>query len=399
MSTIKVVNIQHPDSVDPNLILQADGDTVFASGLTVSGAFDIANDLTVSGNTGLGTSSPTSKLHVVDTTTNLQLESTANSSSGKIDFIGKDASSNSYRTLTIDTNSTGEVNIETDPDNGGYSTDKSIIFKQAGSEKARISNTGDVGIGTSAPTQRLHVASNNATVLLESTANNNSGEIFFTGKDGSGNSFTTFRLNTRSTGAVEFNTNPDNSSFSTQSYFAFTQDGVESMRINSSGNVGVGATNPAVELDVNGEIRASTGILFGTDTAAANTLDDYEQGTWTPAYIGATSNPTVTYTTQEGSYTKTGDMVTVRAQLIVNTTSGGSGNLRIGGLPFTAVEPHGGSLGFFNNWTGAQQPLFCAANTTFIAIYREATAQSTAMTTAHLVNSCNINVTVTYKVA
>ena len=120
MSTIKVVNIQHPDSVEPNLVLQTDGDTVFASGLTVSGTFDIANDLTVSGNTGLGTSSPTSKLHVVDTTTNLQLESTADSSSGKIDFVGKDASSNSYRTLTIDTSSTGEINIETDPDNGGY---------------------------------------------------------------------------------------------------------------------------------------------------------------------------------------------------------------------------------------------------------------------------------------
>ena len=238
MSTIKVVNIQHPDSVDPNLVLQADGDTVFASGLTVSGTFDIANDLTVSGNTGIGTSSPTSKLHVVDTTTNLQLESTADSSSGKIDFIGKDASSNSYRTLTIDTNSTGQINIETDPDNGGYSTDKSIIFKQAGSEKARIDNSGNVGIGTTSPGAILDV-------------------------EGAGQNI----LSITSTGAAckllmsDGNTTGDIHLQTLGNDLRAVVNNSERVRIDSSGNVGINTSSPEGKLHVRADGNETKALL------------------------------------------------------------------------------------------------------------------------------------------
>ena len=247
MSTIKVVNIQHPDSVEPNLVLQTDGDTVFASGLTVSGTFDIANDLTVSGNTGLGTSSPTSKLHVVDTTTNLQLESTADSSSGKIDFVGKDASSNSYRTLTIDTSSTGEINIETDPDNGGYSTDKSIIFKQAGSEKARIDNSGNVGIRTSSPEGYLEISgvaeTGVPTLYLNRNANvSTTSDIALTG-----NSVI------RSESSIR-------SAVNTSGFFTWSiggsdakaglTDADEIMRIHPDGNVGIGTNSPDAKFEV-----------------------------------------------------------------------------------------------------------------------------------------------------
>jgi len=45
MSTIRVVNIQHPDSVEPNVALKTDGTAVFASGITISGS----TNLTVSG--------------------------------------------------------------------------------------------------------------------------------------------------------------------------------------------------------------------------------------------------------------------------------------------------------------------------------------------------------------
>lgn len=264
MSTIKVVNIQHPDSVDPNLVLQADGDTVFASGLTVSGTFDIANDLTVSGNTGLGTSSPTSKLHVVDTTTNLQLESTADSSSGKIDFIGKDASSNSYRTLTIDTNSTGQINIETDPDNGGYSTDKSIIFKQAGSEKARIDNSGNVGIGTNSPSAKLEVSrlgsawTGNSpaigTGLFIHNGNNvTTSPVHLTlgaGSVADSSIFFADELN-NDIGAITYRHNEDT--------MAFDVGNTERMRVNANGNIGIGTSNPEGRLHIRSdgdELRA-----------------------------------------------------------------------------------------------------------------------------------------------
>jgi len=45
---------------------------------------------------------------------------------------------------------------------------------------------------------------------------------------------------------------------------------------------------------VGDKIRVADGILFGTDTAAANALDDYEEGTWTPALSNMTVNGTFT---------------------------------------------------------------------------------------------------------
>lgn len=67
----------------------------------------------------------------------------------------------------------------------------------------------------------------------------------------------------------------------------------------------------------------------------ANTLDDYEEGSWTPVYSGTTTNPTVTYSSyQNGWYVKIGKLVYVGAQLGASARSGGSGLLYLSGLPF-----------------------------------------------------------------
>ena len=76
------------------------------------------------------------------------------------------------------------------------------------------------------------------------------------------------------------------------------------------------------------KITASTGILFGTDTAAANTLDDYEEGTWTPVIGGGTC------TNITGKYIKIGDQVTVTLSVLGGTLTGATTN-EITGLPFT----------------------------------------------------------------
>lgn len=75
-------------------------------------------------------------------------------------------------------------------------------------------------------------------------------------------------------------------------------------------------------------------------SADVNTLDDYEEGTWTPSIGGS-----ATYTSQVGTYTKVGRQVTVSASLIINSLGTGSATT-IQGLPFTA----GGASNFF---TGA----------------------------------------------
>ena len=77
----------------------------------------------------------------------------------------------------------------------------------------------------------------------------------------------------------------------------------------------------------------SDGLKFGSDTAAANALDDYEEGTWTPTI----STGGVTYGIQVGKYTKIGNFVSASFHIDINTNSNGSSTtFYITGLPFTA---------------------------------------------------------------
>ena len=142
--------------------------------------------------------------------------------------------------------------------------------------------------------------------------------------------------------------------------------------IDSSQNVGVGTGSPAVKLDVVGQVRASTGILFGSDTAAANALDDYEEGTFTPTLTGQTTAGTTTYSSQSGIYTKIGRKVTVSVSIVV-TAATGTGSIRIGNLPFTSgggiacVAP---AMTQSYNWSGGSYLVgYVPNNTTFINVY------------------------------
>ena len=83
-------------------------------------------------------------------------------------------------------------------------------------------------------------------------------------------------------------------------------------------------------------ILSSGGITFNGDTAAANALDDYETGTYTPNWAGITvGNATVNTAT----YTKVGNMVTVVAQFALGSTSAVTGAVGFS-LPFTNSNTH-----------------------------------------------------------
>ena len=84
---------------------------------------------------------------------------------------------------------------------------------------------------------------------------------------------------------------------------------------------------------------------------------DYEQGNWTPT-IGSTGEaPTVTYTVNTGSYVKIGRVVHVTMSLVVNAFSGGTGSIRIAGLPFNSISSDSnkysssGAIGYASGFT------------------------------------------------
>jgi hypothetical protein len=87
-------------------------------------------------------------------------------------------------------------------------------------------------------------------------------------------------------------------------------------------------------------------------SADPNTLDDYEEGTWTPALTIGTGSVSA-YTTQRGTYTKVGRQVTAQCFIEVNTVTGGpTGTLKISGLPFTSSAGLKGAISIAVNTFG-----------------------------------------------
>jgi hypothetical protein len=178
---------------------------------------------------------------------------------------------------------------------------------------------------------------------------------------------------------------------------AFTEDGAEAMRIDSSGNLLVGITTARANA---GDVQVSKGISFPDTQSAqsdANTLDDYEEGTWTPTYIGSISNPSINYNGRPAFYVKIGRFVYFQLYISVDTTSGGSGNLSISGLPFTSGTQspvsHGGATVTWKAGTWATTgPDFghIGQNETTILLIADNNTGQTILTTGNLQNGCEI---------
>ena len=100
----------------------------------------------------------------------------------------------------------------------------------------------------------------------------------------------------------------------------------------TAGNVAPGI-NERVRID-------SDGLSFNGDTAAANCLDDYEEGSWTAtAEFG--SGGYQSCANNVCRYVKVGSLVQVSGRFSLNNHTGSSGELRIGGLPFSKGNPAG----------------------------------------------------------
>ena len=85
------------------------------------------------------------------------------------------------------------------------------------------------------------------------------------------------------------------------------------------------------------DLSLSGGVYLG-GTGAANKLDDYEEGTFTPTVLGSSTAGSPTYVTQDGYYTKIGRVVNIGVNIQISNKGGMGGNLRVAGLPFSAAS-------------------------------------------------------------
>jgi hypothetical protein len=115
--------------------------------------------------------------------------------------------------------------------------------------------------------------------------------------------------------------------------------------------IGVGDATPSA---------SGAGITFPADqtiigaSSDANTLDDYEEGTWTPAL--STTSGSISFSSVGGAYTKIGRLVYVRASFSGTATiSSPTGDLKLTSLPFTVQSglPDAGSTAPYNMLAGA----------------------------------------------
>ncbi len=114
---------------------------------------------------------------------------------------------------------------------------------------------------------------------------------------------------------------------------------------------------------------AGTGITFPATQSAssdANTLDDYEEGTWTPTLERYSTQPSVSYITRAGTYVKIGKTVIVHCSIYVGTVSGnGSGINQLKGLPFAPNT----TLNYAYNGVVHYNSIFSTANARSVMAY------------------------------
>ena len=213
------------------------------------------------GNVGIGTTSPSAQLELYDPTgvVGIRIKS-VNTETSYVDFADPDD------------NNPGSIAYN-HPTNA-------MTFKTNDSEKMRISSGGNLGIGTTSPSSKLHITATHSDTnlidnLLTLEAVEKSGQDLQPG-DGLGILFKvpvgnneTSAIGARIAAVREGGTE---AATSTELVFEVSQEDEtldEAMRIDRDGNVGIGAANPGERLDVNGRIRIENST---TPTTTSNRL-------------------------------------------------------------------------------------------------------------------------------
>ena len=230
---------------------------------------------------------------------------------------------------------------------GSIDTDAStaLTVKTVGTTAVTVDTSQNVGIGVTSPSTRLDVRQSSASDLQLSLYNNNAGvfatSIKLNADNATGSYYNAIQSYNATTGQWQIGGAGSSSTIVFGTGSSFT----ERARVNAYG-IGLGGATPS----------SGTGITFPATQSAssdANTLDDYEEGTWTPVlkFGGATTG--ITYSTQNGSYIKVGKNVFITLYILLSSKGSATGAVSITGLPFSnAFSPAVvGSCGFDVNYS------------------------------------------------
>ena len=364
MSTIRVVNIQHSDATEPNIVLEADGTTVFASGITISGG----TNLTVSGTAEFasGTVSAPGIAFIADNNTGIYEPAadtvaitTAATERLRVDSAGRLLVQSSsaptqgvyaqYAPLTVQgyigsTTGNGILNVargatasslisgsdigtvvfsdsaggefariscfaDAAPDSNDYPGRIGFYTTSDGesspTERLRIDSSGRVGVGTSAPVGRLTV--------VGSAGSGEDGIQIASGSTTAGSKASLF-FNPTTTPSVATGSaikserlSPDGSDLQFYTVSALGNTPVRAMTIDKSQQVGIGTTSPTAKVDIEGSSSAEIALHINNTSGPTSILTS-TGGSYSFAGVGANTSWLLTSgdTLAIGPYTANG---------------------------------------------------------------------------------------------
>jgi hypothetical protein len=279
-----------------------------------------------------------------------------------------------------------------------------IAFETGGAEAVRVTSEGRVGIGTTSITSLLTVGNAYVGAAWEPLRSTGSPSLLATGGQNSICRFIGGSYNTASSTSIDLSCAVSKNlgiadtgfriSANTLALGVGTSDGFLAFDSLTATVGGTFTTQRRLRLDADG-------LKFGSDTAAANALDDYEEGTWTMGVAFGGAAVGVTYTANTGTYTKIGRQVSISGNMVLSSKGSSAGAASITGLPFTssslssfrsAASLRLSNVAFANAFQAPNNP-----NTTEIALSQitEAGVDS-SITNVELANNSNIIVSMTY---
>ena len=197
-----------------------------------------------------------------------------------------------------------------------------LALQTAGTTAVTVDASQNVGIGTASPASKLNIVDASATVNVQLESGSVVGQYFASTSAGG------VYVGSSSAHPLVFRTNT-----------------TERMRVNAGA--------PILCLSGGSTTATGTGIAFPATQSASsdvNTLDDYEEGTWTPVLVPTSGS--ITTQTNSGAYTKIGGQVTVNFLCIINNVGTATALSSMSGLPFASSSAAGVGAGRESSSTG-----------------------------------------------